>query len=78
MPVKIRFLGVLKKYQPGEGEYWVVSDAVGTKVSDLLNKVLAEEKMVGYIVIVGSVRKEKDYVLQEGDVVTLMPLITGG
>lgn len=78
MTVKVRILGVLKKYQPVENEegYWVT--AANRTVSEILAETSVEESHIGFSVLVNGIRKSKDYLTQEGDIVTIMPLLSGG
>lgn len=78
MSVKIRFIGVLKKYQPAEGEdgFWEV--AANRTMAEILAETSVEEILIGFIVLVNGLRKSKDYLTQDGDVINLMPLISGG
>jgi molybdopterin converting factor small subunit len=79
MGVRIRYLGILKKYQPAENaaEYWE-TDCAGKTIGE----VLAETDLAGvsmtYTLLVNGFRKDKDYVLQDGDKVNVVAMIAGG
>lgn len=77
--VKIRYYGILKPNMPSieEDGFWHL-DQEGLSIEDVLNMTGAGEKEFGMTILVNRRRKERDYVLQDGDVMTVMPLVAGG
>jgi sulfur carrier protein ThiS len=58
-------------------DFWHMEAGEAT-VKEILARTSVDESLIGYAVIVNGVRKTKDYVLQDGDVVNIMPMIAGG
>ena len=54
------------------------ADMAGTSIEDLFNKTGVDYKKYRMTVLVNSSRKDVSYILQEGDVLTVMPLVAGG
>ena len=77
--VKIKFFGIMKAYMPETEEdgFWH-ADRDGVTVGQLMDETGASEKDVAVTILVNKVRKTKEYVLQDGDTLTVMPLVAGG
>ena len=76
---KIKFYGIMKKYMPevAEDGFWHC-DGEGKTIGDLLTESGATTEKVGMTILVNRVRKDQEYVLSDGDTVTVMPLVAGG
>jgi sulfur carrier protein len=74
MDVEVRLFENLKKHQPEGGK---VPLAAGARVSDLLDALSIPDDDVG-ILLVNRADGRFDQLLQDGDVVTLIPPIGGG
>lgn len=77
--VKVKFFGVLSDAMPEKDEqgFWHIS-ASGKTVEDVLKLTSIKEKNIRYSIYVNNVRKDHDYILTEGDTLTIMPLLVGG
>ena len=77
--IKVKFYGIMKPYMPSveEDGYWHL-EKDGLTVGQVLDKTGASEKEVGVTILVNRMRKNKSYVLKDGDVLTVMPLVAGG
>lgn len=77
--IKVKFYGIMKPYMPAveEDGFWHL-DREGMTVGQLMDETGASEKDVAVTILVNRVRKNKDFVLQDGDVLTVMPLVAGG
>ncbi len=73
--VEITPVGLLKKYL-GDRETPIVTRE-GQTVADAL-EVLGIPSMLVALVLINGRQELKDYVLQDGDVVKLVPLVGGG
>ncbi len=76
--VKIKYYGILKPYLPQTEEdgFWHAEKA-GMTIGEVLEETEAAGK-VAAVILVNKVRKDLDYVLQDGDTMTVMPLVAGG
>ena len=74
MDVEVRLFESLKKHQPEGGK---VQLAEGSRVSDLLTALGISTDDVG-ILMINRVDGRFDQLIQNGDVVTLIPPIGGG
>jgi sulfur carrier protein len=74
MDIEIRLFESLKKHQPAGG---TVRLAAGSRVSDLLDALAISTDDVG-VLMVNRADGRFDQLLQNGDVVTLIPPIGGG
>ncbi len=76
--VKIKYYGILKPYLPQveEDGFWHAERA-GMTIGQVLEETEAAGK-VAAVILVNKVRKDLDYVLQDGDTMTVMPLVAGG
>jgi len=74
MDVEVRLFESLKKHQPEGGK---VRLAAGSRVSDLLDALAISTDDVG-VLMVNRADGRFDQLLQNGDVVTLIPPIGGG
>ncbi len=76
--VKIKFYGILKPYLPQtEADGFWHAEKAGATIAQVLEETGAEGNAV-MVLLVNRVRKEPDYVLQDGDTLTVMPLMAGG
>lgn len=69
----------MKPYMPSveEDGYWHLEED-GLTVGEILDRTGASEKQVGMTILVNRVRKDKEYVTCDGDILTVMPLVAGG
>ena len=74
MDVEVRLFESLKKHQPEGGK---VRLAAGSRVSDLLDALAISTDDVG-VLMVNRADGRFDQLLQNGDVVTVIPPIGGG
>lgn len=76
---KIKYYGFLKKFMPevGEDGFWD-ADAAGTPVRELFENTGVKYNEIRMTILVNKSRKDVDYVLQDGDIMTVMPLVAGG
>ena len=77
--VKIKYFGILKPCMPQTEEdgYWH-ADKAGTAIAQILDETEVTGKAENMVILVNKVRKPTDYVLQDGDTMTVMPLLAGG
>lgn len=77
--IKVKFYGILKPYLPevSEDGYWHL-EKDGITIGEVLEETKASEKEVGKTILVNGSRKTVDYVLTDGDTLTVMPLVAGG
>ena len=77
--LKIKYYGFLKKFMPEVDEegFWN-ADKAGKSIEELFAETNVDYKQFRMTVLVNSSRKDVSYVLQEGDVLTVMPLVAGG
>jgi len=74
MPAKLRPIGHLKSLVNGQEELEVES---GSTVRATLEKAGIRSELVA-LVMVNDEQRDKDYVLQEGDVLRVLAVIGGG
>ena len=74
MPVLVRPIGMLKEYISGQSETTVES---GRTIRETMRALGMPPEVVA-LVLVNDEQQNKDYVLQEGDVLRLMAVIGGG
>lgn len=77
--VKVKYYGFLKKFMPevGEDGFWDAPKA-GVTIEQLFAETTVDYKTYRMTILVNSSRKDVGYVLQDGDVLTVMPLVAGG
>lgn len=77
--IKVKFYGVLKKNMPQveEDGFWHIEDEEIT-IEEVLKRGGADNVSFGMTLLVNRVRKDRSYVLKDGDTLTVMPLIAGG
>ena len=77
--VKIKYFGILKPCMPQTEEdgYWH-ADKAGTAIGQILDETEVTGRAENMVILVNKVRKPTDYVLQDGDTMTVMPLLAGG
>ncbi len=79
--VKVKFYGALKKYMSSadsEGFMTIGERPEGLTIEEVLAMTSLSDTNVRYSVLVNGAKKQKDYVLLDGDVIIVMPLLTGG
>ena len=76
--IKAKFFGLLKDYMPETDSSGFFEVKEEMTISELLEKTGAVSENVGMTLLVNRVRKHGDYVLKDGDVLTVMPLLAGG
>ncbi len=77
--IKVKFMGPYRKLMPerdAEG-YWNV-EASGMTIEHFLEGTPVKEHFMNCSVVVNSWPKEKEYVLQEEDVLLVIPLFAAG
>jgi molybdopterin converting factor small subunit len=79
MGVKIRFLGILKPYQPQEDEngFWVVP-ADGRTIQNVIDETGVEDTPWEYIPTVNGDNQYRKYVLKDGDQLDFVTTFVGG
>lgn len=77
--VKVKFFGVLSAKMPekdNEG-YWI-TEAMGKTVRELLDSCPIKDTNIKYNIFVNNERRDPSCVLEEGDILTVIPLLAGG
>ena len=77
--IRIKMFGIIKKYMPtvdGEG-YWCVEES-GETLGEILALAQIPPDIDRATILVNRVRRDRDYVLCDGDIITVMPLGAGG
>lgn len=74
MKIKIKLYGVLKIDRFGEAEF---EYPYGTTVEDIVKEFSLPRKLIG-AVVVNDVHSVSDHVLEDGDVLIILPLLDGG
>lgn len=77
--VKVKFFGVLSGMMPekDEGGYWKL-DACDRTIEEVLALTSVKNTITRYSTFVNNERKNIDYVLKDGDILTVLPLLAGG
>ena len=77
--IRVKFYGIMKPYMPSveEDGYWHL-EKDGLTVGEILDMTGASEKDVAVTILVNRVRKNKEFVPQDGDILSVMPLVAGG
>ena len=75
--VYVKFLGPLSSLmqEKDENGFWAV-DAAGKTISSVLGEF--DFKNITYITLINNMREDKNYVLQDGDKLSVMPTLAGG
>ena len=76
----IKLSGPFSMYMPKEVNVdglWEV-EAKGQTVEDFIATTPAKDATMNYSVLINNKRKDKDYVLQDGDKLTILPLFYAG
>ena len=77
--IKIKYYGFLKKFMPEtDAEGFWNAEKTGTSIEELFAQTGIDYKKFRMTILVNSTRKDVSYVLQDGDVLTVMPLVAGG
>ena len=74
MPVLLRPMGMLKDYVAGQSELTVEA---GRSIRETM-RALGMPPELAALVLVNDEHQNKDYVLQDGDVLKLMAVVGGG
>jgi len=74
MSAQIKLVGILKSYVGGKSEVMV---AAGETIRESIKKLGIPSEIVA-LVTVNQTQQSKDYVVQEGDVITLLAVVGGG
>ena len=77
--VKIKFFGVLVNKMPEKDDkgFWIV-DGAGKPIKELLDLSLLKDTNIKYTLFVNNERQDINYVLEDNDVLTVLPLLAGG
>lgn len=77
--VKVKYFGFLNKKLPYEfdEEGFCSMDLEGKSVGDLLEQTNVDPNM-RMTILVNSHRENKEYIFKDGDLITVMPLVSGG
>ncbi len=77
--LKIKYYGFLKKFMPEVDEegFWNTQKS-GITIEQLFAETGVDYKKFRMTILVNSSRQDVSYVLQDGDVLTVMPLVAGG
>mgnify|MGYP003292492745 FL=1 len=77
--LRIKYYGFLKKFIPEMDEegFWNV-DRANKTIEELFIETGVDYKNIRMTILVNSSRKDISYVMQENDVITVMPLVAGG
>lgn len=72
-----KFYGPFAELMPSKDEngFWV-SENAGKKPGEVLGEF--DFKGVNYITLINNVRPDDDYILKDGDKISVMPLLAGG
>ncbi|MGE5576121.1 MAG: MoaD/ThiS family protein [Syntrophothermus sp.] len=77
MQIRLRAVGVLARYMP-EGKEWIeVSLSEARPVQEVLRQVGLNPDLVASVLI-GGRRRDKDYLVEDGDEVVCLPPLAGG
>ena len=77
--VKVKFFGVLSNRMPENKDegYWI-TEGKGKTIKELLDLTLLKDINVKYSIFVNNERKDSSYVLEDGDILSIIPLLAGG
>ena len=77
--LRIKYYGFLKKFIPEMDEegFWNI-DRANKTIEELFIETGVDYKNIRMTILVNSSRKDISYVMQENDVITVMPLVAGG
>ncbi|MFI3172916.1 MAG: hypothetical protein R3Y58_11215 [Eubacteriales bacterium] len=77
--VKVKFMGPYRSLMPEKDEdgYWVV-DAQGQSIEHFLENTPVKEHFMNCSVVINSWPKQKEYILQDEDVLLVIPLFAAG
>ena len=73
--IKVKLMGPYKDLMPSRDEkgYWVVKGS-GMTIQEFLDTTAVEDHFMDCSVVVNSWPKQKDYVLEEDDILLVIPL----
>ncbi len=77
MRVKLKTYGLLRKYIPKEANPYEMEVREGTSVGDLLNILKIPREYVP-VVTVAEKKVDINYIIKDGDELTLLPIMGGG
>lgn len=78
MEIKIRLFGNFRGHRPlGSGASFQKMIEQTTTPKDIIEELRLPENM-RKVIIVNGLRRKKDYVLQDGDVLNILPPLAGG
>ena len=75
--ITLKLLALLKEYAPNDGRL-ELEHTPGMTVADALKATEIEKVNFNYTILVNSIRKKPDDVLEDGDTVIVMSLLAGG
>ena len=75
--ITVKLLAVLKEYAPNDG-YLEIEYSPGMTVADALAATEISKANHKYSTLVNGKRKDAGDILEDGDFVTVMPLLAGG
>ena len=79
MEAEIRLFAMFRRYLPdGSGEFSFRSRFEGQKTVGVIMEELRLPRDVPKIVIVGALQVDADYVIKDGDIVSIFPPMGGG
>ncbi len=77
--VKVVFLGPFGNLMPEEDEngFWNV-EADGQTIEQLILSTKVKDSKMGYSLLVNDIKQSKEYVLKDGDTLSVLPLFYAG
>lgn len=77
--VKVKFYGMLAQYMKEKGDegFWVIPES-DLSIDDVLAMTDIASSPYIFVTLVNNARKSRDYVLRDGDTLSLVPLVAGG
>ncbi len=78
--IKVKFMGPYKNLMPADKDadgYWI-TDGAGRTIEQFLDGTPVKDHFMNCSVVVNSYPKQKDYVLEEDDVLLVIPLFRAG
>lgn len=79
MSVKVRFLGILREFQPeaDENGFWIIP-ADGRTIQQVIDETGVEQSPWEYVPTVNGDNQYKNYVLKDGDELDFITTFIGG
>lgn len=77
--IKIKYFGALASLLPEKDEegFWIL-EKTDISIDEIISSTGVKETSINYLILVNNQRKNKDYILKDGDVLRLIPLFAGG